>query len=163
MDDIQIVVYIILILFGIVSKVLKKKKEVPNKTATPATGQRKTNQSSGQGQKKAPMSFEDLLKEFTEEPQSAPRPREPEVVDYEEFDYKDETEIQRIFEESVAASKKYDEASHRDDRHTGNFTHFEGYSEEDTEEEESEYAKLLQDDESAKKAIILSEILNRKY
>lgn len=163
MDDIQIVVYIILILFGIVSKVLKKKKEVPNKTATPATGQRKTNHSSGQGQKKAPMSFEDLLKEFTEEPPSTPKHQETEVVDYEDFDYKDETEIQRIFEESVAASKKYEEASQGDDRHTGNFTHFEGYSEEDTEEEESEYAKLLQDDESAKKAIILSEILNRKY
>ena len=154
MDDIQIVVYIILILFGIVSKVLKKKKEVPPKKARPAAGQ---------AQQKTPMSFEELLKEFTEEPKRTPKSQEPEIVDYEDFDYNDETEIQRIFEESVAASKKYEETAHGDDRHTGNFTHFEGYSEEDTEEEESEYAKILQDDESAKKAIILSEILNRKY
>lgn len=154
MDDIQIVVYIIFVLFAIISRALKKKKEVPNKKARPA---------SNQEPQKAPMSFEELLREFTEEPKRAPEPEVSEVIDYEDFDYKDETEIQRIFEESVAASKKYEEASYSDDRHTGNFTHFEGYSEEDTDEEESEYAKLLQDDESAKRAIILSEILNRKY
>ncbi len=154
MDDIQIVVYIIFVLFAIISRALKKKKEATKKQASPSQGQR---------QQKPPMSFEDLLKEFTDEPKDSPRPEIPEVVDYEDFDYKDETEIQRIFDESVAASKKFEAVKNEDDRHTGNFTHFEGYSEEDTEEEESEYAKLLQDDESAKKAIILSEILTRKY
>ena len=64
----------------------------------------------------------------------------------------------------VWASKRYEEAQKQsDDKHTGNFKHFEHYSEEDLEEEDSEYAKLLQDEDGARKAIIMSEILNRKY
>lgn len=155
MDDIQLVLYIIFIVFAIITNVLKKKKGVPQKSAP-----RNTQNTSSPNKPKKQLTFEELLREFTEE-QS---PKHPTYEEEEQFDVNDDAEIQRIYEESVKASQKYQNyASQTDERHTGNFAHFRGYSEEDTEEEESEFAKLLQDEESAKKAIILSEILNRKY
>ncbi|QSE96898.1 hypothetical protein [Fulvivirga lutea] len=161
MDDIQIIIYIIFVLFAIISRALKKKKEPQKKPARPAS----QNQSKPAPQKQ--LTFEELLKEFTEE-QSGTKRSEPEYAEPEsyeqEFDVNDDEEIKRIYEESVRASQKYEESRNRhDDKHSGKFKHFEHYSEEDVAEEESEYAKLLQDEDSAKNAIILSEIINRKY
>lgn len=155
MDDIQLVIYIVLIAFGIFSKFLKaKKKPVPKKGKPINSREPETPQKQ--------LTFEELLREFTEE--KSPQPEPMEEVSYEaDFDIRDDDEIKRIYEKAKLDSKKYEvEASH-DDRHTGNFQHFKGYSEEDTEEEASEYAKLLNDPDSARKAIIMSEIINRKY
>lgn len=156
MDDIQILLYIIFILFAIISRALKKKKEAPKKH-TSSTAQQPSQSQPPRKQ----LTFEELLKEFTEG--HAPVQQEYEEEE-EEFNVNNDEEIQRIYQESVRASKEFENSKKKEDnRHTGNFTHFEGYSEEDTEEEVSEFAKLLQDEESAKKAIILSEILNKKY
>ncbi len=158
MDDIQIVLYILFLVIALISRVMKSRKQEAPKTASKS--------SPTQNKPAKSLTFEELLREFTEQPQPEAKKaaQEVEVVDYEDFDYKDETEIQRIYEDSIKASKQFEQSTHsEDDRHTGNFRHFEGYSEKDVEEEESEYALLLQDEESAKRAIILSEIINRKY
>jgi hypothetical protein len=114
---------------------------------------------------KKQMSFEELLKEFTEGPSQEVVEQKIEEPHYDEVKYHDDDEIQKIYNKSIAQTKKYNDkfdAEEHDERHSGNFSHFKGYAE-DEEEEESEYAALLQDGESAKRAIILGEILNRKY
>ncbi|MEQ8926057.1 MAG: hypothetical protein RLO81_09615 [Fulvivirga sp.] len=161
MDDIQIILYIVFVLFAILSRALKKKKETQKKPARPV------DQNQRKETPKKQLTFEELLKEFTEE-QGTTRKQEPQFAEEEEyeeeFDVNDDEEIKRIYEESVRASQKYEESrKNHDDKHTGKFKHFEHYSEEDVAEEESEYAKLLQDEDSAKNAIILSEIINKKY
>ncbi len=155
MDDIQIVLYIIFVLFAIVSRALKKKKQAPLKKVR----QRQEPQED-QGSEKQ-LTFEELLREFTEEKQ--PEPKVETVKEEQYFDTRDDDEIKRVYEESIRASEAYQSKEHSDDRHTGNFQHFEHYSEEDLEEEESEIAKLLRDPESARNAIVLSEVLNKKY
>lgn len=159
MDDIQIVLYIIFVVFAILSKLLKKKKEVPQKKARNTSNQE--TEILTEKAKERPLTFDELLKEFTEQKTEI---KEEEYFEEREIDKNEDEESKRIYEESIKASKRYEkEVNQQDDRHTGNFRHFEGYSEEDADEEENEYASLFQDPESAKRAIIASEILNRKY
>jgi hypothetical protein len=159
MDDIQLILYIAFVLFAIVSRVLKRKKAGNVKKPE----QREQNEAPPKPQ----ISFEELLKEFTtgdtekKEYDSEYRTEPEEVF---ELEYHDDEEAERVYRESVEASKKQAElVKETDDRHTGNFKHFRGYSEEDVEEEGSEFADLFHDQDSAKRAIILSEIINRKY
>jgi hypothetical protein len=157
MDDIQLILYIAFVLFAIISRVLKSRKKENAKQ-------------SGQPQQQAAperkISFEDLLKEFTQEPKEEEYQPEsvPEPVERFERSYQEDEAAEKVYQESIAATKKYEQlAKETDDRHTGQFTHFKNYAEEDTEEEVSEYADLFHDHDSAKKAIILSAIINRKY
>lgn len=160
MDDIQVIIYIAFVLFAIISRALKKKKAVAKKPV-------QSNNQDPEQSSPSPLSFEELLREFTEEKTETVEPDpEPSITRERErvYDRQDDEEVKRVYEESVRASKRFElESKHTDDRHTGNFTHFRGYSEEDTEEEENEYADLFRDPESAKRAIIASEILIRKY
>ncbi|HNP20046.1 MAG TPA: hypothetical protein PKL31_16525 [Fulvivirga sp.] len=152
MDDIQLILYIAFVVFAIVSRMLKSKKA--GKLKPPVQTEQETTERE--------FSFEDLLKEFTEGPKKEEHREEVEEVFEEE--YQNDEEAERIYQESIAATERYEQmAKVSEDRHTGNFKHFGGYSEEDVEEEENEYAELFQDQNSAKRAIILSEIINRKY
>lgn len=156
MDDIQIILYIIFAAIAILSRVLSKK----NKDAPPqSTG------TDGQHEKKrpAPKSFEDLFREFTEE-KDAPY-RASEVIEEKSPEHNDD-KIRETYNSSVKEAKKLKTIDElvdlEDDRHTGNFRHFTGY-EEKGETQENEYLELLKDADGARKAIVLSEIFNRKY
>jgi len=169
MDDIQLVLYIIFVIIAILARAFKSNK---NKQAPPPPP---SNREESPNRKK-PMSFEDLLKEFEESSSSGQKKvkQEPEPVStYESYEYEseipDDDEVRSVYEDSLKRAKEFKTIDElvdlEDDRHIGNFKHFGGYSEEEVEghEESNEYLQLLQDAEGAKKAIILSEIINRKY
>ena len=162
MEDIELLVYILLIAFGLFSRLLKgkKNKKPVSKPASEST----------QEKKPASVTFEELLREFTGEARekAAPQPSEqvkpiPEPAE-EVYEYDDEF-AQRKYQESLKQAEDYQSKSQApiDDRHTGKFSHFRGYEEHEKEEEESEYIKMLREEDGPRKAIILSEILNRKY
>ncbi|MEM6525012.1 MAG: hypothetical protein AAF693_14510 [Bacteroidota bacterium] len=163
MDDIQLLVYILIVAFGIFSRFLKAKKKKP-KPQAPADTETAS--------EKPVVSFEELLKEFTGESSNEPELEEvyepkrakpkPVAVEY------NEDEIQQRYQESLITAESYKSQSARkeekqDDRHKGNFTHVNGYDAIEKEPEESEFLAFLRDEDGPRKAIILGEILNRRY
>ncbi|MEM1406158.1 MAG: hypothetical protein AAGG59_05245 [Bacteroidota bacterium] len=162
MDDIQLLVYILIVAFGIFSRFLKAKKK-NRKTQAPAESESDAN--------KPTVTFEELLKEFTGEGSPEPEPEEtfkpqtiekkPVTVEY------DDDEIQQRYQESLRKAEAYQSKTEKskktDDRHTGKFTHFRGYDDFEKEKEESEFLTFLREEDGPRKAIILGEILNRKY
>ncbi|MEL7147621.1 MAG: hypothetical protein AAFO69_14695, partial [Bacteroidota bacterium] len=67
MEDFRTIFYVILAIIFVVSRILKANK--PSKKTPPNRGKSSPNQAGNtpQGRRKAPTSFEDLLKEFAEE------------------------------------------------------------------------------------------------
>lgn len=167
MDDIQLILYIIFAVIAILSQVFKAKKKNGQAPSQSNTSQQPPSR------KEQPKSFEDLLKEFTGEQtktvESRPSWEETKYETYEddyEEEYQNDDEIRQTYNRSVKEAKELKTIDElvdlKDDRHTGNFTHFAGY-EEEGEEVRNEWQELLSSPEGAKKAIILSEIINRKY
>lgn len=161
MDDIQLLVYILLIGFGIFSRFLKAKKKNA-KPSSPSQGDT--------APQKPKVTFDELLKEFTgesREPEEelilepVPAKSKPATFDY------DDDEIQQRYQESLRSAESLesenDSSEVKDDRHTGNFTHFRGYDQFEKEDVESEYLTFLREEDGPRKAIILAEILNRRY
>ena len=155
-DNIQIILYIIFVLFAIVSRLLKSNKAKP----APKSLGREEGESHQENSRKRQMSFEELLREFTEEKEVPPEVQDVSKPVHEAID---DDEVRRVYERSIRDSEKYDERHANDDRHTGNFQHFAHYSEADTEESQSEFARLLSDGDEVRKAVIMKEILDRKY
>ncbi|MTI20391.1 hypothetical protein E1176_05095, partial [Fulvivirga sp. RKSG066] len=155
MDDIQLILYIIFAVIAILSQVFKAKNK-----QQPKAPQQNDQEDYADDRRSQPQSFEDLLKEFTGE-KDVKEHKEWQEQSAEDFN-QDDDEIRRVYEDSVQDAKNLKTIDELvdlgDDRHTGNFQHFRGY-EEDEEDEQSEYVRMLQDAEGAKKAIILSEIV----
>jgi len=156
MDDIQIILYIIFAVIAILARAFKSdKKKPPKPTQQPADSE----------QREQPQSFEDLLKEFTGETKQTKQPEPQSYESLEEYSF-DDDELRRTYESSVKEAKELKTIDELvdldDDRHTGSFQHFRGY-EEPEEDVTNELVETLQDAEGARKAIILSEIMNRKY
>ncbi len=180
MDDIQFWVYLIFGGIYLVSRILKKKggDAVPHKPA-----RRHTSAPSGGTNK--PVSFEELLKEFTEGSATEEMKEEqPEPVDSSEVlrrrqwapkeesrpSYESEgrtrvfadDESKRVYEESIKNAEGADLAFERDD-HFKIKLKSKSTEEAPTPELASEITNMLRDSDEAKKAVILGEILNRKY
>ncbi len=154
MDDIQLILYIIFVAIAILTRVFKsKKKEQPQPQQQSEAEEYETSSPK-------PKSFEDLLKEFTGESTAV----ETEVTSYEEeYEADDEIETYESMDSNPKELKTIDElVDLEDDRHTGNFKHFAGYEEQE-ENVNNEFVEALQNEEGARKAIIFSEIINRKY
>jgi hypothetical protein len=162
MEDIQIILYIILAVIAILSRVFKANKQA-KQSAPPASGQ--------EGSSKPVKSFEDLLREFTEGPTQRPAPapiyeleEEEEEDDY--FAQRD-AEAQRIFQESIytpAVSSM--ESLERNEGLSDSEREFRRFAEFDKQEEAgiaADIHHILSEVDGAKKAVVLSEILNRKY
>jgi hypothetical protein len=174
MDDIQVLLYIVIGLFYFISKFIKK-KPVPQKSVQkPASGGSDTNAP------QRPLTFEELLKEFTQ-PQQQERRVEVEEDEEEFIDVRDEgrknaepaykpdytfsdAETQRNFEQSqrlAAASKRIEEQGIEQDMT------FKPYKMPSRSEQKNDVAagvmEMLRDSDGAKKAVILAEIFNRKY
>ena len=161
--DFENIFYVILAVIYFLSRVFKKRKEVP-----PA-------ESEGQEQQtgRKPISFEDLLKEFgVEEEEQKPQLEEAEVEEEdaretqsieEEYRsrYSDE-EAQSIFEKSIKEAEEVKGEQVVNESLT--FKEFKPYQEQkDSNEFAEEINDLLQSEDGGKKAIVLAEILNRKY
>ena len=160
--DFQVLIYIIFIAIAILSRFLKARKkrnqpqeyeETPN--AVP--------------EKSKPTSFEDLLKEFTstteeEEVPSQNRRTQEEPTPVREYEFKsnipDDTEVDEIYEDS---KPKKQVSNIEKEAKRPIFEHFAEYDNEEGENEmANEIKEMLSKPSSAAKAVVLSEILNRK-
>ncbi|MEQ9423174.1 MAG: hypothetical protein RJQ09_02060 [Cyclobacteriaceae bacterium] len=162
--DFENVFYVILAIIYILSRVLKAKKQ-PEPTET------SDDQPTGKGSK--PVSFEDLLKEFgrTEEVESEPV---EEIKPVEKEEKRDHTpsydrrfsddEAKSIYEKSIAQAEKFEHEGEQPDGKPLIFKEFKPYAEESDKNEFVEEIKdMFNEGDGGKKAIVLSEILNRKY
>ncbi len=167
MEDFQIILYIIFGVIYFLSRFLKKKPQDQAKRR-PRPQQ---DQDQEQPTTEQPMTFEDLLREFTgeqtqesevetERPLIKPKPPKQ---DYDfEGDYPTDDEIQKVYEESIRDAQKDRDVKPTEEPRM-RFKEF--YIDEDADENElaSEFADMLKNPESAQKAIILKELLDRKY
>lgn len=176
---IYIVIGIIYFLFNRLKK--KSPQEEPD-------SERPSNESASDYDKSRPVSFEDLLREITEGKQ--PKPAEPVVQQRQEYapqaprpvyvDYDDEIEeeeqnLEKVTFDQERSNEIYENAKKQAfnrpsleesmnlaDVNTtyGKFKEFEAKTERNIL---SEYVKDLRDPKGIKRALILNEVLNRKY
>lgn len=166
--DTELIIYLIFIAFAILSRFLKKKKE--DNAPPQADSMDETSQRPSQKQ----MTFEELLREFTgeQQPQPQPQPKAParETI-YESYEDEpswdsrvSDDEAKETYSRSVREAKKLktlDELVDLDQPISSG--HFKGYEIEEEENIADDILHTLQDADGARKAIILSEIINRKY
>jgi hypothetical protein len=163
MEDIQLIIYIIFVVVALLSRILKAKKQPP----TPTKGSSYEREAPSQPVK----SFEDLLREFTEGPTHRPAP----VVAYEEEEEEEEeedyfasrdAESHRIFQEAILATAPTESTESNvglsdQDRLVKRFSEFE--EEEESSKSLAELKAMLTQPDGARKAMVLAEILQRRY
>lgn len=171
MDDIQFWLYLLFAIIYFISRSLKKK-------GAPKPPERPQASNPQQSGRRKPVTFDELLREFTEgreEEQEVVReleekPREIHVEEkirrpaFEEGvsrTFSDE-ESRRVYEESIRRAEGATlELKHDEDFRSGLKSRYQ------EEQQESglaaEIKAMLRDPEDIRKAVILSEILNRKY
>lgn len=166
MDD-SIIYYIILFVIYLIGMLFKNKKGKPV-TQHPEKQSRPPQPASGSPKRRMPTSFEELLEEFGRESDDEP---EEEIV-YEESPQQRqkyrtaayEKEIQQTYEQSVRDAenmKTLDEQITAEDMERKILK--EPDEDEKAETRRSRYAELLRNPTGVRDAVILSEILNRKY
>ncbi|MCR9250254.1 MAG: hypothetical protein NXI20_07505 [bacterium] len=183
MEDFQFIIYLIIGAIYIISRALKGKNKNNQPQQRPPRRPQPT-QNKQQSQSQPPKSFEDILAEFgkrmeeqiqpevievqEEKPivQQAPKPKvQPAFEEGRTRRFADE-ESRRIYEESIVRSEGADLKFEANQKYKTDSLKM-GFSAYDKEKEENEFAKeireSLSDSDSAKKAVILSEILNRRY
>lgn len=167
MGDIETIITIIIVVFYIVNRFLKSKKQ-QNQTAKPIANQQQTG--SPQSAQRAPerkksFSFEDIVKEFEKNLSG------DEHVEQEAFP------VEEIVHEKPAPEIKVDK---RIDKYSGRegttynslgnpnirkpileFSRNENFK--IREEEVNEYIEMLQNPQGFRDAVVLNEIINRKY
>ena len=180
--DKEIIFLIIIFLFSLISNLLNKKKKRQQ--------QRKANQSGNGDQtnkpRKRPFSFEDILKEFETEVLDRPEEKSIPTDDDNRPEYG-----KRLLEEydgprPIETKERYIDNAPTIDEVSSNYESYEGTSYEtiseseiqmpeklgvskrdehyrSRDEESNPYADILKSEDGLKKAIILNEILNRKY
>lgn len=178
MDD--IIIYLIFLGFALLSRLLTKKKDPAAPPKRPRT-QEEREEEYGGGQR--PKSFEELLREFSEErePEPTVRERKPEPVSeytsyedepyqtaesYEEEYLRDE-EAKEVYEKSVNQAKNLktiDELVDYDTVKTKlDSGKFDPYSKKDRSTLADQIRNDLQKPDEVRKAVIYAEILQRKY
>lgn len=169
MEDNKIWFYIIAAVIYFLTR--KKKKKPQQQTAAPTEANRPQ-------QTKQPVSFEDLLKEITEgrepeAPQAEVIEEIPETV-YEEEEETRQTgkrhfaddESRRIYEESIARAEEVEPGHDHKFEPDDDYASKKMFKTEDVDKGPTiadEIREGLQGSDSARKAIIYSEILNKKY
>ncbi len=167
MEDLQLWVYIIFGILYFLSRTLRKKNpEQPRQSPL---------ETEDSEPRRQPVTFEELLQEVTgqrspaqveseveevlpEEPKHNPTQKEQVTEDRRHFS---DAESREIYERSVKAAEEMSETTFEREDH---FKLKSKLSEEEpTSDHISDIRQLLATPDSAKKAIILSEIFNRKY
>ena len=167
MDNLENYLYILFAVIYIISRIVKARNK-QNKPATPQQSQRRA-QPAGEAQHKPKksFSFEDILKEFEKNL----------AGEDEEVAHEKPLPVKEIKHEKPAPVRSYENEPNKYESYQGmgfksikeeieqerisSFTRSENYSIKD--DVASEYVKMLQDPEGFKNAIVLSEIINRKY
>lgn len=164
MDDNNIIYYLVLGAIYLVSRFLKKKKPVPTSAPRPLfeDEEESNDYQEPMPQRSAPpkpASFEDLLKEISNEfnERKEPKPVITEVEAPVEA-IADVTEIREKTRE-----EKYVERRHKEMAADNKIKELKRLADEEEEHEPHAVMELLQEDGGAANAFVLSEILNKKY
>ena len=174
MDNIQFWIYIAFAVIYFITKTLKKARtpQVPGKTPTSPL--------ETENEPAQPISFEELLQEITgKKTLKEPKARESQwekqrsVVEnkYDHQDFENEgrkrvfadDESKRIYEESIKTAKSTDEDYFEKESVFNKWKKTDATNETSSSALVAEIKDMLNNSEDARKAIILSEILNRKY
>ncbi len=169
MDDIQFWLYLAFGAIYFLTRMFKKKNQPESRDGGNEPSENKPK----------PVSFEDLLKEFTQEKTQSFADPEPKVIQTEPEEEQwveknrpkvfeegktrrfSDDESRRIYEESIKRAEGADLVFERADNFKSNIQRAEDQEEENTIADDIK--DMLSDQDQAKRAIILSEILNRKY
>ena len=181
--DTQFWIYIIIGVIYFLSKLLKKREQAPGEAPD-------TKQPSGRRQarmeetteKPRQMTFEELLREITEGKQApTPEPQRSEEPRYESFDNDlgeearslervdfDEAENARIFQKyeeakDLANQRRSLEETLRLEDTLVDFKRFEAFEKKVKRNVLQDYVKIIRDPERLKQAVVMSEILKRKF
>lgn len=185
--DLQVLFYIIVAIVFIVGKFLKKSGEQPGTSdSQPKRPVRNfqspaTNTTSGSPQKQ--LTFEELLREIQQSKSPAPTrqqtpPAVPAYVDYddnikdeaqdlEQIDYRDRRKdsVYDVYEESK--KQAFNRPSLEETMKVGDtemtFGRFKAFEQESKRDVLGEYMAELRDPEGFKKAVVMNEILQRKF
>lgn len=177
MDDIQTWIYVIVGLIYFIVRAVKKNKPIPPNTSD----QDSQNPQRADSERRKPLTFEELLKEFTD-PQST-QSREEEVEEIEDVkeeerertkeDFAQEgsvrrfsdEESRRVYEESIKKAEGFQLKYEADDDYHSEKLKNILHDHEDVEEDSTvdDVREMLSNPQDAKKAIILGEILGRRY
>ena len=185
--DFQFWVYVIIGIIYILSRVMKKAeqpKDLPEKR-----GDKQPKYQGPASEKPKQLTFEELLKEITEakqpekpvyqpqQPKYQPQPKQ-DFVDYDDelkeeeqdledvdYDYRKKDKLYDVYEE--AKRQAFERASLEETMNVRDtvvqFGKFKVFEQEQQRNLLEEYTKDLQDPHGLKKAVVMSEILNRKF
>ena len=167
MDNLENYLYIALALIYIISRVLKARPK-PDQNQQPGKPQQaRTAGQSRQDRPRKPFSFEDILKEF-EKNLGGEEFEEEKPVPVEEMPYSRATSVEEPKKKKISNPyESYEGTTYNSPsiserpKQPEIFTRDENYS--FRNDLTSQYIKMLQDPEGFKNAIVLSEIINRKY
>lgn len=181
--DVQFWIYIIIGVIYFLSRLLKKPEEGAGEAPdTPPSERRREPPTPQSTAKPRQMTFEELLREITEGKQAAkpePEPRrQPQYQNYDEnigeearglervdFDEAENTRIFQKYEEAQALAKERRslEESLRLEDTVVDFKRFEAFERKQKRNVLQDYVKIIRDPESLKHAVVMSEILKRKF
>ena len=165
-DSLQIIIYIAFLAIYFLSRFLKGSKQ---KASRPVPRRELDEEEQGEVSEQ-PMTFQDLLRELTQ-PREAPKPQPKKKVpaesvarDYEfKKDYPEDEEIQEVYEESLRRAKQVKTLDEMVNIGESSIK-FKEYQEADQQNTlATEIREMLKDPYDAKKAIILKEILDRRF
>lgn len=182
--DLQFWIYLIIAIIYLVSRAMKKTENRPKDIPDYKPGRQVRHDPSPPPpmEKTKPLTFEELLREITEakqpkRPVYEPVESSPEVVDYDEQIGEEEQDLETIedYRSKDKVSQDYEEAKRqaffrpsleetmnvRDTKM--DFGKFKVFEKEQQRNLLEEYAINFQDPNELRKAVIMSEILNRKF
>ncbi|UII26635.1 hypothetical protein LVD15_25630 [Fulvivirga maritima] len=158
--DKEILIYIVFVAIAIISRVLKSSKKDKSK-APKRTAERPASQNV-----EKTKTFEELLREFTGETTSSqPSPSKTFEAEFDDFDFEEEERVEETYRKSVNEAKNLktlDEQVDLEDIPTKS-QYFKEYDQKEENSVANDILQSLKDPNGARKAVILSEILNRKY
>ena len=176
MDSFQFWLYVIIGVIYLVSRARKKKAD-QSPGPVDANEEKPFSSTRHEGNKPKQLSFEELLKEITESKQQRQPVEEP-VVDYDEnleeeekdledveYDYRKQNKTYEVYEEAKKQAfyrPSLEETMKLQDTVVsfGKFKEFEKRAETNLA---AEYLKEFHDPDGLKKAVVMSEILKRKF
>jgi len=167
--DLESLLPIVLAVIYILSRFFKSKPNQKKTQRPPVSTQQrqKPEVTDKRPPRKKPFTFEDILKEF-EKNLSGDEFVEEKPKPIEELDYENQKSVTVEAESRPTKYESYEGTSYetpevlkKDRNEKTEFSRSENYTVK--EEEESEFIKILREPDGAKKAIVLSEIINRKY
>ena len=180
--DAQFWIYIVIGVIYFLSKLLKKPEDIPGETPEKQAPGRQTQRGQPQTEKPRQMTFEELLREITEGKQApTPEPQRRQEAQYESFDNDlgeearslervdfDEAENARIFQKYEEAKNlanermSLEETMHLEDT-VVDFKRFAAFEKKTRRNVLQDYVNITRDRERLKQAIVMNEILKRKF